>query len=200
MAEKKINRRVQYTISALKNALIDLVAEKPLQSITVTDICVRADINRSTFYLHYKDARALLSEVEDDIFSEIKSILSIDRKDTLVFLMRKVKNNRRMIQLMRALIGEDGDPQFVRQLQKQTYQFFQKKWDARLPFADVKYKKLVYTYTVAGMTAAIASWIEDSSPELEAEDVVETLYAFMNNGIFSLVPVSENYNDIVGEV
>ena len=50
MGEHKLNRRVQYTRTALREALIDLICEEPLASISVTDICARADINRSTFY------------------------------------------------------------------------------------------------------------------------------------------------------
>ena len=46
MPETKNNRRVRFTRSALREALIDLILEKPLVSITVKDICARADINR----------------------------------------------------------------------------------------------------------------------------------------------------------
>ena len=64
MAAHKPNRRVQYTRTALRDALIDLICEKPLTHITVTDICTRADINRSTFYLHYQGVHELLAELD----------------------------------------------------------------------------------------------------------------------------------------
>ena len=60
MPETKNNRRVRFTRSALREALIDLILEKPLVSITGKDICARADINRSTFYLHFKDVTDIL--------------------------------------------------------------------------------------------------------------------------------------------
>lgn len=65
MSGKPVNRRVQFTKNALREAMIELITEKPLTSITVKDVCARADINRSTFYLHYKDVDSLLVEVED---------------------------------------------------------------------------------------------------------------------------------------
>lgn len=37
------------------NALVDLLDEKPLDKITVTDIVKKADINRGTFYAHYEN-------------------------------------------------------------------------------------------------------------------------------------------------
>ena len=42
MPETKNNRRVRFTRSALREALIDLILEKPLVSITVKDICARS--------------------------------------------------------------------------------------------------------------------------------------------------------------
>ena len=88
MAEQKLNRRVQYTRRALREALIDLVSEKPLANITITDICARADINRSTFYLHYQGVHELLGEIEDHIIAHIETQLlqtpSLQTLDTLV--------------------------------------------------------------------------------------------------------------------
>ena len=46
------SRRTQYTRRALRDALIELLADKPLARITVRELCERADVNRSTFYAH----------------------------------------------------------------------------------------------------------------------------------------------------
>ena len=72
MPETKNNRRVRFTRSALREALIDLILEKPLVSITVKDICARADINRSTFYLHFKDVTDILRTTEDEIIEHMR--------------------------------------------------------------------------------------------------------------------------------
>ena len=72
MPEAQNNRRVRFTRSALREALIDLILEKPLVSITVKDICARADINRSTFYLHFKDVTDILRTTEDEIIEHMR--------------------------------------------------------------------------------------------------------------------------------
>lgn len=41
------------TKSLLQQALVELLEEEHLSSITVTALCARADVNRSTFYAHY---------------------------------------------------------------------------------------------------------------------------------------------------
>ncbi len=63
---------MRFTRSALREALIDLILEKPLVSITVKDICARADINRSTFYLHFKDVTDILRTTEDEIIEHMR--------------------------------------------------------------------------------------------------------------------------------
>lgn len=49
-----MDRRVKRTRTAVFNALLDLMVEKDTNKITVLELCKRADINKSTFYLHYK--------------------------------------------------------------------------------------------------------------------------------------------------
>ena len=58
-------RKAEYRSSSrskllIRNALVSLMQEKPFEKITVTDIVKRADINRGTFYAHYKDSRQVL--------------------------------------------------------------------------------------------------------------------------------------------
>jgi len=58
-AGKKTDRRTQRTHHNLTNALVDLVTEKRFDEITVQNLIDRADIGRSTFYLHFRDKEDL---------------------------------------------------------------------------------------------------------------------------------------------
>jgi len=51
--EHRENQRVQLTKRLLKEALMKLLEEKPLEQINVSELCRVADINRATFYKHY---------------------------------------------------------------------------------------------------------------------------------------------------
>ena len=65
-AKPKMDRRARRTRDALGDALIDLMQERPFQSITVQDVLTRAEVGRSTFYTHYRDKDDLfLSDVEE---------------------------------------------------------------------------------------------------------------------------------------
>ena len=49
------DNRVRITKMMIRNALLQLLKEKTLQTITVRELCQVADINRGTFYTHYRD-------------------------------------------------------------------------------------------------------------------------------------------------
>ena len=67
MEEQSVDRRVRKTKRQLRKALMDLMAEKPVKSISVRELADRADINRGTFYIHYKDVGDLLQRLEDEM-------------------------------------------------------------------------------------------------------------------------------------
>ncbi len=56
---KSMNRRRLETMAGLEQALVELLQTRALKEISVTDICRRANINRSTFYANYDDVAAL---------------------------------------------------------------------------------------------------------------------------------------------
>jgi AcrR family transcriptional regulator len=81
----KVDRRIRRTRERLGDALIALIQEKPLDSITVQEVLDRADVGRSTFYVHYRDKDDLLLS-DFDAFLEAMSTLLIrsgDRSDRL---------------------------------------------------------------------------------------------------------------------
>ena len=92
MPETKNNRRVRFTRSALREALIDLILEKPLVSITVKDICARADINRSTFYLHFKDVTDILRTTEDEIIEHMREHTPTHKRKFRICSRKSIKN------------------------------------------------------------------------------------------------------------
>jgi AcrR family transcriptional regulator len=60
MMNKKMDRRVQKTRTLLHQALMSCILEKKYESITVQEILDRANVGRSTFYMHYSDKGELL--------------------------------------------------------------------------------------------------------------------------------------------
>lgn len=61
-------------------ALADLLQEKPLDKITVTDVVNRAQINRGTFYAHFCDVPDVINHLIMGIFSTIEQAISEEPK------------------------------------------------------------------------------------------------------------------------
>lgn len=60
------------TAIRMDKALLSLLEEKDFQYITIKEICERAEVNRSTFYLHYETIGELLSEAMEYVMSRFQ--------------------------------------------------------------------------------------------------------------------------------
>ena len=72
----KENQRVALTKRLLKESLMQLLKEKELKKITVTELCGKATINRITFYRHYATPYDVLKEICWDMFDDMHTKLS----------------------------------------------------------------------------------------------------------------------------
>lgn len=63
--------RVVKTKQALHNALMTLLSQKPLETISIAEICRVANINRGTFYLHYEQKEGLFEEYFQEIMEDL---------------------------------------------------------------------------------------------------------------------------------
>lgn len=71
----KEDARVRYTKKALRDALFTCLKTKQLQDITVKEISETANLNRATFYKHYRDCFDLLEQIENEMLSDFKALL-----------------------------------------------------------------------------------------------------------------------------
>src|SRR5260221_9931268 len=76
VTEQITDRRVQRTRRLLHRALMSLILEKRYESITVQEILDRADVGRSTFYMHFQDKDELLVSGFQHLQSLLKSALA----------------------------------------------------------------------------------------------------------------------------
>ena len=65
------DRRQRKSRAALQQALVRLIAEKPYDEITIEDVTETADVARATFYAHYKDRAALLTEAIQELIRDL---------------------------------------------------------------------------------------------------------------------------------
>lgn len=74
---KKVDRRILKTRRAIIVAYLSLLEEKNMHAISVSDITERADINRATFYAHYKDKQHLQEQSIKEILDDLEKAIEI---------------------------------------------------------------------------------------------------------------------------
>ncbi len=75
------------TATKMDLALISLLKKKPFEYITVSEVCERAGVNRSTFYLHYETINDLLNETTRYLLNDFLSYFSTDTQSVSLNLM-----------------------------------------------------------------------------------------------------------------
>ena len=114
------DRRGRRTKARLRQALTQLLGEKELRAITVRELTDRADVNRGTFYAHYKDIYDMLEQYENQLFDDLSLLLSGytarqlqgDLTPVLERVFLFVEDNRDLIPVL--LTGQAKDPFFQR--------------------------------------------------------------------------------------
>ncbi|MCR8657692.1 TetR/AcrR family transcriptional regulator [Paenibacillus sp. T3-5-0-4] len=107
--EVKVDLRVQRTKKLIRNAFVELLEEKELNKITINAITTKAEINRVTFYLHYKDINDLIDSMLNELIAELEKVL-LDKLDrayktgdelsSLILLLEHIAENSRIYKVL----------------------------------------------------------------------------------------------------
>jgi len=116
------DRRVVRTKAVIRDALTALIEEKGFEALTVKDITARANINRGTFYLHYRDKYDLLEQSEQELIEGMVAIIRTIRPFNLDELLAKDEPVPQIVELieymngqadfLKTILGPKGDPAF----------------------------------------------------------------------------------------
>lgn len=158
----KDNQRSRLTRMLLKQAYIRLMHERQPAKITVKDICEGAEVNRSTFYLHYTQPNDILIELEDEAIRQVSdSLRSIGgsteahanaRQYLLTFLRYIQKND----ELFRTLLVENSDPHFRRKLFDFAMAMVANTFDIPM---EAERRNSVYRFIISGSIDILTEWI-----------------------------------------
>ena len=102
------DRRVLRTRESLRNALLELMVERGWDGIDIQSLCERANIGRSTFYLHYPNKEELL----EGSFAGLRASLreqtqrsAVCPPDQLAFVGGLIEHVHQQQQVFRAMLG-----------------------------------------------------------------------------------------------
>ena len=175
----KENRRSVMTRMLLKSALIELMQEKPFKQITIKELCERADLNRTTFYLHYTDQLSVLKDIEADVLDKTESFMNSIKPTEEVELIESfliyVKENEK---IFRSLLVHGQDSTFRNDFINCTLKQVKLQMVCDSPLEE----RYTTVFLMQGSIQLIIEWIEsgfDLSPK-EAAKLIYTLCTRIN--------------------
>lgn len=110
MADSNITRR------ALSASLKELMQEKPFEKISVSDICQKCEMNRQSFYYHFKDKYDLVNWIFDNEFIAVaRKTEFVDQWDFLEALCTYFYTNRDFYRRVLAVKGQNSFSEHFRE-------------------------------------------------------------------------------------
>ncbi len=164
MAEVE-DKRIRRTKRLLRQALAELMQEKEFKDITVTDLVERADINRGTFYVHYRDVYDLRERIENELMEDFRAMVadslpSFDRPALRPMLKRAVDFVDENKTLVRSLLRASGSVSFESKMMEIVEESRMMILKDRADQSD----RYVARFIAGGAVCMIEKWLADHNP------------------------------------
>lgn len=133
-----MDRRTRKTIKSIKNEFIKMLAENDITSISITDLCDKCDISRSTFYSHYSDIYDLLRSVEDELLEVIRTdnIPDMDVGETTEHVTNSLYNWMKENRDILIVINNSNSYSFWKKYEAESFELFKTRVLRKYQFND----------------------------------------------------------------
>ena len=170
MGIEPVDRRVRKTRRQLRECLITLLKEKKVQDITVRQLTDMADLNRGTFYLHYKDVFDLLEKTEAELQEDFNQLVckhdavDLKQRPSVIFneIYSLVYDNADLIEI---LLGENGDLNFVNRLKQRIREKCLKDWMEVFRSGNAAAFDAFFSFIVSGCIGLVQYWLQTGLKE-----------------------------------
>ena len=185
------DHRTRVTKMLIRRAFTDLLRVKPVQSISIKELCEKAGVNRGTFYAHYQSVHDLLMQMEDEMLSEINEVLAsllpedggdVSSLRISTELFQCLKDNA---DLCTVTLGDFGDKSFAVRMLNMGWE---KCLDAYSRyFRDVSPREIAYFYAFVseGCIGLLRRWLREGMTT-SAEDIAALAEKLMLQGASAL--------------
>lgn len=158
----RVDRRVRRTQRLLREALVSLTVERGWDAVTVSDVCERADVGRSTFYIHFADKENLLLSGFDELLTELKRH-GLHANHPFAFAEPLLSHAADNVRLFRAITGR----QSAQQVQWRFRDLVVTLIDDELAPArrmTAWRRRTLTEFLAGGFVALMMHWLDDAKP------------------------------------
>lgn len=165
MMEEKIDRRVIRTKQQIRQALIELLSEKGEHSISVRELAQRANINRGTFYIHYKDTDDLVEQLVEEAVEKLLGVCkrhppAQTPRESYPFLTDLFETLQSDSQLFTILLRTTGSHAYSRRICSVIQENFLDDLLSVFYSADPKQRQIASGFIVSGCLHEALNWLE----------------------------------------
>jgi len=162
--------RYRFTEQLIRDNFLKLLDEKPLNRITVRELCDLCSINRATFYKHYPDVYGVLEALEAEILESVDGLMDTGNFGNMVSFYKDLLSfSREQVLKWHAIFSDNGDPGFITQLLKRGMDFGYPLFIETLTKATPDQKDLVFHFLSMGTAAMVEHWIKEAMQQSEEE-------------------------------
>lgn len=182
---KQGDQRARLTKMLIRKAFTELLKQKPIQKISVKELCEKAGINRGTFYAHYLDVYDLLEKLEDEMTEEFVSALQpLIKNDPTPLavttgIFRCIKDNS---DICTVTLGNNGDKEFAAKLINIGRECCMESYVRRFEKATPRQIEYFYAFVSAGCLGMLEKWMSEGMAD-DAEDISAMAESIMMQGI-----------------
>ncbi|MFI1496076.1 TetR-like C-terminal domain-containing protein [Streptomyces platensis] len=176
MPVQQSDRRSRRSRTAMEGALLELIGDRDLSQISVSDVTGRADVHRSTFYEHYTDVHDLAASACTEMFDQLLSATSAlsvtgdspegasseeGSHPSLTAMFAHVAEHRALYE---ALLGADGSARVINHLLRRMTESIRPRLSAQLTDSEGGTDDSAAAFVSGALLGAIADWLHRGCP------------------------------------
>lgn len=189
----KFESKYKNTAVLMDESLLSLLEKKDFEYISIKEICQKAGVNRSTFYLHYETMDDLLNETIELIESrfyesfdnqklDVKNVILTNQKDKMFLLtpeyldkyLNFVKENKKVFNLAFSRPNLFRSEDYLNKFDKDLFKPFMDYLNI-----DEMAKPFITDFYIQGIMSIIKKWVKDDC-KLTNEEVIKVIYYCAN--------------------
>lgn len=189
---QKRNQGYQRTHESIQDYLYQRLEKKSIRQITVGEICTAVEINRSTFYAHFKDVYDVMESIFDKLNEELmarcasfaekrneESGSHMNRRDYMIILLEHMREHRHFYMI---LLEDSANPMVVNSMRRlregiadPVFHHYE---------VDERTANYCFAFVISGFFAVMHAWLKDGCIETPEEiaDIMENIQPKLPNG------------------
>lgn len=180
--------RTRYTRQVITDAFLQLLRQKPVERITVKEVCALAQINRSTFYRQYKDCFDLMEQLEQRGLELLEELLQATQAQgtaaTMTSLLCALRDNDSLLGIM---ARQNQDERFLYAMVGRCFRYMNTRQENMATAANETQQNMRNAFLAAGVGGIIQYWLR-SGMQTEPGQVAAVITALCEGAAMTAMP------------